>query len=947
MGLRITKSLFDGTYILSFLTVDDKDRLSVTKVFHPGDKEAQDSVGEWFRIFNGVRLANRRTGPGNLLVQARLTRSGAFMVRDYLGETLCDRIDGYPGLAPSEKKWISRQILTAIETLQNNCLFHGDIKPENVLFTKRGFVKLVDHAPFKPRVIGRHQPHYFIHFFSYGRGSAYLAPERLVWSLVDPPDFDELAADLFSAGCVLAYIYTGGQSLFDFSRLIQYADGNKTPLSRLESIDDVEMRELILELVDLNPTVRINAFKKAKNGLFPKWFDSLIEFDISHPLEADGSIDALLSWLDTTAAEMPAGTTDDNIILATLVEASILCKNTLTDTLRLFDVYGSFVCRLASPSLKIARAVSRMISMLDVSDAVLSFRVLARMIEIFDTIDELPAEFAPVGEYYLLPRLVASVERDENWLYHFVSQLPFVVASFSRLWPDLLDLISHEPHFVLSMINPRTTGDRRHATLIPVFLENAAIATEHSPDLFRALYFIASQLLKTPAYIPRIAEFFVRHASRLSHRERRLFVSEFGDPLERAVFSNAISNPALLFPVIAMLHSAGLINPVNLSRIASTALQHLDSGDAFVSFMARSLFRDLPRHYSVFSSATRLAHRNTNQHKTRSPSSSVIYPRASTPVRVSGQVTLRTALIAGSRIAASPVERIAVTSNRRAFAQSNCTHLTEIRVGDEGVRLVEKVDLRDPILGLSKWTGRNVLIAHSSSLALRGAGVTERDDLGFQISAARRLSGQDVAVVTAEGLALRVRDLHARATSWELQSTNRIRQFEHWPSLLGLLLEDGEMLFCDLRVQLPVFARPAHRVQKFWALGKEKMAVMERGGYAVYDLFTKWEPFFRVARAVDYAVPGSDGLLLCDDGGTFWCRPEGDSLALFDRSRGRILRPSRGVLKLPREKELSLHGHTFNVCSGAYDGGLCVTGDVAGYMNFWLPAAEKLDRGRS
>jgi hypothetical protein len=83
-------------------------------------------------------------------------------------------------------------------------------------------------------------------------------------------------------------------------------------------------------------------------------------------------------------------------------------------------------------------------------------------------------------------------------------------------------------------------------------------------------------------------------------------------------------------------------------------------------------------------------------------------------------------------------------------------------------------------------------------------------------------------------------------------------------------------------------------------------------------------------------------VILCDQGGTFRCCPEQSSWSLFDGSRGRQLNVAGDQLQLPRETEMSLHGHTFTVTAGEAAGKRCVTGDLAGYVHLWSPFTNKI-----
>ncbi|KER33980.1 hypothetical protein T265_00185 [Opisthorchis viverrini] len=121
------------------------------------------------------------------------------LFRDYVDQTLVDRLSTRPFLCLEEKKWIAFQLLQAVAQLHRvpgpssmnkpdeqegnptEVLCHGDIKAENVLLTSWGWVLLSDPAPFKPCWLPADNPSEFTHYFdSTRRRVCYLAPERFI-----------------------------------------------------------------------------------------------------------------------------------------------------------------------------------------------------------------------------------------------------------------------------------------------------------------------------------------------------------------------------------------------------------------------------------------------------------------------------------------------------------------------------------------------------------------------------------------------------------------------------------------------------------------------------------------------------------------------------------------------------------------------------------------------
>ena len=101
------------------------------------------------------------------------------MVRQYVKDSLYDRISTRPFLLNIEKKWIAFQLLLAIQQAHKHGICHGDIKLENVMITSWNWVLLTDFASFKPTYLPEDNPADYNYFFDTSRRrTCYVAPER-------------------------------------------------------------------------------------------------------------------------------------------------------------------------------------------------------------------------------------------------------------------------------------------------------------------------------------------------------------------------------------------------------------------------------------------------------------------------------------------------------------------------------------------------------------------------------------------------------------------------------------------------------------------------------------------------------------------------------------------------------------------------------------------------
>ncbi|XP_077453778.1 phosphoinositide 3-kinase regulatory subunit 4 [Stigmatopora argus] len=224
-----------------------------------------------------------------------LTEKAAILFRQYVRDNLYDRISTRPFLNQVEKRWLAFQILTAVEQAHKAGVRHGDIKTENVMVTSWNWVLLSDFASFKPTYLPEDNPADFNYFFDTSRRrTCYIAPERFVDGSMFAAESDQntplvdlssgnqrsrgelkQAMDIFSAGCVIAELFTEGVPLFDLSQLLAYRKGLFQTEQVLEKIEDRSIRELVAQMVQREPEKRLSAedyLKRQRGKAFPDIF---------------------------------------------------------------------------------------------------------------------------------------------------------------------------------------------------------------------------------------------------------------------------------------------------------------------------------------------------------------------------------------------------------------------------------------------------------------------------------------------------------------------------------------------------------------------------------------------------------------------------------------------------------------------------------------------------
>uniref|UniRef100_A0A8B9K9C7 non-specific serine/threonine protein kinase n=1 Tax=Astyanax mexicanus TaxID=7994 RepID=A0A8B9K9C7_ASTMX len=232
--------------------------------------------------------------------KATLTEKAAILFRQYVRDNLYDRISTRPFLNNVEKKWIAFQILNAVDQAHKSGVRHGDIKTENIMVTSWNWVLLTDFASFKPTYLPEDNPADFNYFFDTSRRrTCYIAPERFVDGSMFTTESDQNTPlvdltsnsqrtrgelkqpmDIFSAGCVIAELFTEGVPLFDLSQLLAYRKGLFQTEQVLMKIEDQSIRELVAQMVQREPEKRLAAedyLKQQRGKAFPDIFYTFLQ----------------------------------------------------------------------------------------------------------------------------------------------------------------------------------------------------------------------------------------------------------------------------------------------------------------------------------------------------------------------------------------------------------------------------------------------------------------------------------------------------------------------------------------------------------------------------------------------------------------------------------------------------------------------------------------------
>ncbi|KAH9986829.1 kinase-like domain-containing protein [Russula compacta] len=182
-----------------------------------------------------------------------------YLIMDYYPNTLSGVIFD-PTCHPLPKKifrlWVEELILAMCE-LYNRRIVHCDLKPGNILISKKGHLAIADFGISLVADSREDDEKEFEEciFHAYGGTYAYQAPEMLISRCAS--DFT-CAVDMWSLGVIMYEMYTG-KRLFsaDDNEVRNEVWGWDLPSIISKNVDDVVVQNMLVRLLELDPAKRI------------------------------------------------------------------------------------------------------------------------------------------------------------------------------------------------------------------------------------------------------------------------------------------------------------------------------------------------------------------------------------------------------------------------------------------------------------------------------------------------------------------------------------------------------------------------------------------------------------------------------------------------------------------------------------------------------------------
>ncbi|MEI8393245.1 MAG: protein kinase [Rhodospirillaceae bacterium] len=218
-GFRLDTALSDGRYSRLFKATDTVANRTVVLKFPRPDAIETDACRRGFlrEAWVAARVRSPWLGEGIELPPGRQSRLYSVMPY-YDGETLEQRLNRAPQPTAAEGVGIAVRLAKAVATLHRAGIIHRDIKPDNIMLTKDGGLRLIDLGVARlPRLEGKPETE------SPGT-PGYMAPELFAGKAADE------MSDQFALGVTLYRFFTGAYPYGEIEPFSHPHFGHPVPL---------------------------------------------------------------------------------------------------------------------------------------------------------------------------------------------------------------------------------------------------------------------------------------------------------------------------------------------------------------------------------------------------------------------------------------------------------------------------------------------------------------------------------------------------------------------------------------------------------------------------------------------------------------------------------------------------------------------------------------------
>ncbi|OHS94029.1 hypothetical protein TRFO_39795 [Tritrichomonas foetus] len=445
------------------------------------------------------------------------TQNEVFFIRKKLGRTLSEVATFQePPLYPEEKLWITFQISHAIRALHALKLAHGDLKPSNILVMPSDQIHIVDPAPFKPATLDPQKPHLFYYFFANGKSSGYfLAPERISSEISEGKEINLMLADLFSLGCVIAFLYLNGDFLFNLDTISKYIKGEFDVDPILAPINDRNIIRFIKGLISLNPSRRLEIFNQFMEKVPSKFIQMRKLFFRASYEEPSVDFPKVASILQKNNIGM-------KVAFFNYFADRALKLTNLCDLLYSIDFMIDYT-RSLDDEAKVTRVIPLLLQLGEIRISSVRHTILFGLLDVFRNIKVVPADYKTIFVNSIKPRLQAQlIGRDstESDAIAAAEFLPYFAWEVNRLHPDSLQTILMA--FGNIFANKKLTIFRAFARPI------REVAKKANFEFFSAFFvFFMSSINSLPPFKIEVIKILIEFYKYAKEEEKIYYVEQF------------------------------------------------------------------------------------------------------------------------------------------------------------------------------------------------------------------------------------------------------------------------------------------------------------------------------------------------------------------------------------------------------------------------------------
>ncbi|EAY00815.1 CMGC family protein kinase [Trichomonas vaginalis G3] len=989
LDIQVENSIYDGTFMLSFKAFNTKlnKDIAVKAFLIPEDdngirdQQVLSVIESSKQIFDKL-IRQEYKLKGCLVGNYHLADRQVYLVRPYITHSLQSRMNDYPELTNIEKDWIAYQIIRAVQNIHSNGYIHGDIKPENILLTDRLQVLITDFSPYKPKYLRRSQPNYFLHYFNYNGSSSYIAPERVVESLPQTP-VSLQCADIFSLGCVLAFLYTGGSTIFNFTTIQDYANGDLTPLQALDRVKDENKRNYIKELIQLDPNYRLQAFGQV-DSYYPPWFSKFYDAFYSNSVDTV-FMEKLLQIHDQLVDIIPQDDPESALIYFNILSDVILSSGRAFSLLTLLNHYVNLTTTYFDTPMKLTRAIPPLFEIFERKITIAGLFAFNAINSILESIDSIPHEFSNYHTAFLIPRLSSVLKI--SWASSFLCNLSSWAISMQRLWPTFYEDLRRDVSIceylfmVNSSIIQSNGSNESDVGFIRAFLKECLRSAEQCADfqLFSTLSFFFLPLLTTAIFFSDIVDVIYAFYCNFDANSKLRFYDNLQDPLFNAIFSHEPdeNNTVVLFTAYLKILKMEP-QPFYVSTIATHSLAWVNHPNPAISIAAKIVSDNLPIMFRKLNTANLIvplgplkmsnnaapvkSHSKLNARSMTLNQISQIQTRKihskSQWVNGNKSITARersdaayrqdskSLFIASKKLDVMKITDVFFSNENNILAKVGDSLLVSVEVSKGKINILQNFQHFCPISTIARVHDNSYVYADAENIYSYDC---DRMKLikktSNQINGMIALNSDQMALFYKDSNSVEFFDIKSesliRKMTCSESCVSSVATFEDIPFIFTTDLLGNVNVF-DTRVELPVMHKQINGAYNIIPLCKDtlKFAVV---GNEIVSVSSMESDNSLVDIIGSHGAVCNDGqaIVICSSTGTYYVSSEdpNSSYSLFEGEQPVKLNYSdlTNYITLPKTLNRSLHNHSFLVESVVSRDNVVCSGDINGIMNIWSP----------